>query len=183
MDNLLRGKGDDWEDYDLKPLSYFYPERDVALLASEAAKAKLADKFKDKLVLKLDNAEAFKAELEKDTRLLSLCNAVDYSLFLVRIPRSASSDPFADPEVDASWRTGIASSDGKWFYRAAVLDFFWAKHTLQAKAMTGLINTYNVVDRQGPMSITTNSSEYRDRFLKMCADMIEVQDDLMEQAE
>lgn len=185
MDNLLQDKEDDWESYDLKPMSYFYPERDVAggALTSEATKSKLADKFKDKLFLTLDNAEAFKSELEKDTRLLSLCNAVDYSLFLVRIPRPGSTDPFADPDLDAAWRNGVASADGKWFYRAAILDFFWAKHTLHAKAMTGLINTYNVVDRQGPMSVTTDSPEYRKRFLKMCADMIEVQAENTEQIE
>lgn len=186
MENLLYGKSDEWESYDLKPMSYFYPERDVAggALASEATKSKLADDFKEKVVLTLDDAEAFKSELEKDTRLLSASDAVDYSLFLVRIPRSGSSDPFADPDVNAtplvppgppSWKSGTVSADGRWIYRAAILDFFWSKHTLHAKAMTGLINTYNVVDRQGPMSVTTNSLEYRERFLKMCTDIVEVQ--------
>jgi hypothetical protein len=40
--------------------------------------------------------------------------------------------------------------------------------------MTGLIKTYNLVDNQGPMSVTTTSDEYRERFLKMCNEMIEV---------
>jgi hypothetical protein len=41
--------------------------------------------------------------------------------------------------------------------------------------MTGLIKTYNLVSGHGPMSVTTTSDEYRERFLKMCTDMIEVQ--------
>lgn len=188
----MYGKKDDWESYDLKPLSYFFPERDIAggALTSAATKSKLADHFKEKIILTLDVAEAFKSELEKDTRLLSDCNAVDYSLFLVRYPQSESPDPFADPDVNAtplvppgppSWKTGMVSADGKWVYRAAILDFFWAKHTINAKAMTGLINTYNVVGRHGPMSVTTSSPEYRERFLKMCADYVEVQDEATEQ--
>jgi hypothetical protein len=46
--------------------------------------------------------------------------------------------------------------------------------------MTGLINAYNLFDRKGPMSITTDSPEYRKRFLKMCTDMIEVRADQVE---
>ncbi|QIX00762.1 hypothetical protein AMS68_006279 [Peltaster fructicola] len=196
MENIRygEGKGDDeqkWESYDLKPLSYFYPERDVAggAFASKDAMDKLADEFNEKLILSLDEAEDLKAQLEKDTALLARCNAVDYSLYLVRIPAAVASDksssdapippaepPFVPPGPP-SWRTGMKSADGKWVYRAAVLDFFWAKHKLTAKIMTGLINTYNLVDKQGPMSITTNASEYRERFLKMCKEMLEVKQD------
>lgn len=191
MENVLYGKQDDWQSYDLKPQSYFFPERDLAdgIFSSEATKSKLADDFEGKIILTLDLAESLKSELEKDTRLLSDCNAVDYSLFLVRIPRSSHADPFADPDLHAtplvppgppSWRTGIASADGKYFYKAAILDFFWAKHTIHANLMTGLIKTYNIVDRQGPMSVTTDSPEYRKRFLNMCAKMVEVQAEAQE---
>lgn len=196
MENILFGKGEDgseWEHWDLKPMSYFYPERDVAggALSSEATKSKLADDFSDKILLTLDQAEDFKAQLEKDTALLSKHNAVDYSLFLVRIPYSEASDPTTDagaetvypskapfvPPNPPSWRTGVRSADGKYIYRAAILDFFWAKHKVHAKAMTGLINAYNAVDRQGPMSVTTDSPEYRSRFMKMCTELIEVPED------
>ncbi|CAK3894058.1 SAICAR synthase [Lecanosticta acicola] len=192
MDNILFGKGEDgaeWEDWDLKPMSYFYPERDVAggVLSSEATKSKLADEFNDKILLSLDQAEEFKAQLAKDTALLAKSNAVDYSLFLVRIPYSDPADPTKSvgtenvtpakapfvPPNPPSWRTGARSVDGKYLYRAAILDFFWAKHKVHAKAMTGLINVYNAVDRQGPMSVTTESPEYRSRFMKMCTDLIE----------
>lgn len=194
MENILYGEDQDtskWENFDLKPMSYFYPERDVAggVLTSEATKSKLADDFNDKMSLSLDEAEDFKAQLEKDTALLAKCNAVDYSLFLVRIPYSKAADPesssgvgtvqpecppFTPPEPP-SWRTGVVSADGKYVYRAAILDFFWSKHKVHAKAMEGLINAYNVVDKQGHMSVTTDAPEYRSRFTKMCTDMIEVE--------
>lgn len=191
MENIKHGQDRDesvnkWESWDLKPMSYFYPERDVAggALSSEATKSKLADEFHEKVLLTLDQAEGFKAQLQKDTQLLSSCNAVDYSLFLIRIPSSSStstqpeeaaddSNPFQDPS-QPNWRTGVPSADGKYVYRAALLDFFWAKHKLQAKAMTGLINTYRAVDAQGPMSVTTDAREYRERFLTMCREMVEI---------
>jgi hypothetical protein len=214
MENILYGQDEgscdsqseesQWESWDLKPMSYFYPERDVAggVLSSEATKRKLADDFNESMVLDRDQAEDLKAQLEKDTGFLRDCNAVDYSLFFVRIPASAaptsdsqptlSSDtesgqpvppaqpPFAPPEPP-SWRTGVKGADGRFVYRAAVLDFFWAKHTVHAKAMTGLIKSYNLFDRQGPMSVTTTAEEYRKRFLKMCAEIIEVKEPSGEQ--
>lgn len=132
--------------------------------------------------------------MTQDTALLAENMAVDYSLFLVRIPLSIPQNPFADdaefdnappepeyppfaPPEAPSWRTGVRSSDGKYVYRAAVLDFFWAKHKVQPKLFTLLIKAYNFIDRQGPMSITTTPAEYRERFLKMCQEMVEVKDE------
>ena len=178
-------------------MSYFYPERDVAggALSSEATKSRLADDFNESIALDRNQAKDFKAQLEKDTALLRNCNAVDYSLFLVRIPASTApasgSQPSLSPQNTSSapippaeppfappgpptWRTGVKSADGQYLYRAAILDFFWAKHKVHAKAMTGLIKSYNLIDRQGPMSVTTTAPEYRDRFLKMCSGIIEV---------
>ena len=185
MENTKFGVKDD-KSWDLKPMSYFYPERDIAdgALTSKETKEKLADNFSETLVLSLDDAEDLKANLQKDTVMLAKANAVDYSLFLVRIPldkadsgNTADGLPLEPPQVPPgppSWRTGVKSSDGKYIYRAALLDFFWAKHKVHAQAMTGLIKTYNLVDNQGPMSVTTTSDEYRERFLKMCNEMIEV---------
>jgi len=198
MENILYGQteakkkgGPHWETWDLKPTSYFYPERDVAdgQLTSDATKDKLADKFEDKLVLSKQQAEELIEMLEEDTGLLAACNVVDYSLFLVRIktgPDDTTDDlvsrraeviphdpPFAPPSPP-SWRTGVQSPDGKHIFRAAILDFFWAKHKAQPMAMTGLINAYNTIDRQGPMSITTEPHEYRERFLIMVKEMIDV---------
>ncbi|KAI1080361.1 SAICAR synthase-like protein [Whalleya microplaca] len=210
MENILYGQDQEpedgtprlkWESWDLKPTSYFYPERDVAggALASQATKSKLADEFYDKIRLSKEQAAEFKQQLEQDTMLLADCNAVDYSLFLVRVstthtpeaeesrqliqleeddndpPTHPAQPPFSPPSPP-SWHTGITSSDGKEVYRAAVLDFFWAKHSVHAKAMTGLVRGYNLIDEQGPMSITTESKEYRDRFLNMCTELLEVQE-------
>ncbi|KAI2631389.1 SAICAR synthase-like protein [Hypomontagnella submonticulosa] len=207
MENILYGQDMEteggpkhkWESWDLKPTSYFFPERDIAggALASEATLSKLADEFNDKIRLTEAQADEFKRQLESDTLLLANCNAVDYSLFLVRIsaadapaaesqpplqseqtgtePIPPAQPPFAPP-VPPSWRTGVTSSDGKEVYRAAILDFFWAKHTVRAKAMTGLVRGYNLIDNRGPMSITADSKEYRGRFLKMCMDYVEVQE-------
>lgn len=195
MENTKFGEQDDkrkdveWKTWDLKPMSYFYPERDVAggALTSEETKEKLADDFSGNLVLSLDDAEDLKGNLQKDTAFLAKCNAVDYSLFLVRIPLNPEDpqtkadgspdvplEPPIVPPGPPSWRTGVKSADGKYIYRACVLDFFWAKHKVHAVAMTGLIGTYNLVGGHGPMSVTTTSEEYRERFLRMCEEMIEV---------
>lgn len=204
MENIMYGqkeakeRGDlDWEQWDLKPTSYFYPERDIAdgRLTSEATKAQLADEFPDKIVLTKKQADQLFSSLENDTTLLAKYNAVDYSLFLVRIKTEGGEaehvadpdqptaqdvtpqDPPAVPPESPSWRTGVPSSDGKHVYRAAVLDFFWAKHKLQPILMTFLINAWNLlIYHHGPMSITTTPEEYRQRFLKMCHEYVEVRD-------
>jgi hypothetical protein len=140
-----------WEHWDLKPTSYFYPERDIAdgALTSEATKQQLADEFHDKIRLSRDAAVDFLDTLEQDTRLLADYNATDYSLFLVRMqaegkpaeevadpaPGTAEdemvpTDPPSVPPKPPSWRTGVPSADGKHVFRAAILDFFWAKHKL-----------------------------------------------------
>ncbi|KAI1184398.1 SAICAR synthase-like protein [Nemania serpens] len=207
MENILYGqeqKSEDgpkrkWESWDLKPMSFFYPERDVAggALATEATKSKLADEFNGKIKLTSAHATQFREVLEKDTQFLSKQNAVDYSLFLVRISAADGSDSVPEPPSESgqetnepmppaqppfsapnppTWRTGLPSSDGKEVYRAAILDFFWAKHTLHAKIMTGLVRGYNLIDEQGPMSITAESEEYRRRFLEMCMGFVEIEE-------
>ncbi|PSR81294.1 hypothetical protein BD289DRAFT_372840 [Coniella lustricola] len=209
MTNILYGSDEakrmgmpEWEQWDLKPTSYFYPERDIAegRLTSEATKSQLADEFHDKLLLTQEQAEDFWRSLDEDTRMLAHYNAVDYSLFLVRIqpnapaqqvtdPSSSSSpppaveaitprDPPAVPPAPPSWRTGVPSVGGKYVYRAAVLDFFWAKHKMQPRIMTFLVNAYNkLIAHHGPMSITTTPDEYRERFLKLCHEIVEIRDE------
>ncbi|KAJ5195421.1 uncharacterized protein N7498_008859 [Penicillium cinerascens] len=178
MENILCGQADDpagnrWETYDLKPIDYFYPERDLvpAPLVSEDTLSRLADTFNDKLRLWQKDYNAFWEAIQADTKFLQEANAVDYSLFMVRIPATSS------PKVlgrRSPWRAGIPSTDGKWKYRAVILDFFWARHKLHAQAMSGVVQTFNVVGRQGPMSITTTADEYRQKFLSMVKEMIEV---------
>jgi hypothetical protein len=197
MDNIMYGRGQakgqgeaDWEHWDLKPTSYFYPERDIAggALTSEATKDQLADEFHDRIILRREQAEDFFSSLEADTKLLAEHNAVDYSLFLVRMktPQQADvsmslpgeSNTVSPPPPPPSWRTGVASADGKYTFRASILDFFWAKHKMQPKLMTLLIKLWNaLISKHGPMSITTTPDEYRDRFLNMCRAIVEVTGD------
>ncbi|KAH6636015.1 phosphatidylinositol-4-phosphate 5-kinase-domain-containing protein [Chaetomium tenue] len=202
MDNIMYGREEakkqgeaDWESWDLKPTSYLYPERDIAggVLTSEATKDHLADEFHDKIILSRDQTEDFFASLEVDSKLLSKHNAVDYSLFLVRMrtPQQAAASmlPPAEsaavttnlpsgPPSQQSWRTGISSADGKYLFRASILDFFWAKHKAQPRAMTLLIKLWNtLISKQGHMSITTTPDEYRERFLKMCRGIVEIRED------
>ena len=182
MENVLHGKdkdakGDAWETYDLKPIDYFYPERDVAegKLVSEATKDRLVDRFEDKLRITRTQLADLKSVLESDTALLASTNTVDYSLFLVRYPADLNVDPVA--ERASGWRKGLTSRDGRWKYRVVLLDFFWAKHKFQARLMTTLVNTFNIFARKGPMSVTTTPEEYRGRFLEMIGDISEVVED------
>ncbi|ORY12308.1 phosphatidylinositol-4-phosphate 5-kinase-domain-containing protein [Clohesyomyces aquaticus] len=192
MEDILYGKSrctkakqKEWETYDLKPIDYFYPERDIAggRLAPESVKERLIDKFPDRIRVSVDEKEELVAQLSRDTRILQDANAVDYSLFLVRYPASMTSETDGKvpvpPGTPSPWRTGVLSRDKKWIYRAILLDFFWAKDAFQAKAMTGLINSWNFLSwgkSNGPMSITTTSDEYRTRFLKMVESIVEVPD-------
>ena len=193
MENILYGKAqhpdsESWETYDLKPPSYFYPERDIAggALAPDSVKERLLDTFPDKIRVTPRHRAALLATLEQDTQLLADANAVDYSLFLVRYPAARRSIAAQTVEAisatlpaplarrSSPWRDGVPSADGKWIYRAVVLDFFWAKHRLQARAMTALVNTFNFLGgRKEPMSITTESGEYRGRFLGMVKGLLE----------
>ncbi|KAL1633048.1 hypothetical protein SLS56_003119 [Neofusicoccum ribis] len=174
MENVLYGKDTDrqkerWETYDLKPSSYFYPERDIAggRLAPESVKERLIDKFPDKIRVTSAERDELLATLGRDTELLRQANAVDYSLFLVRYPVEPSREVPAVRARTSGWREGVRSSDGKWVYRAVVLDFFWAKHKTQPRLMTKLVKSFNFFVKKGPMSITTSPDEYRSRFLSM----------------
>jgi len=185
MENILYGKDEDplagkWETYDLKPVSYFYPERDLAggHLASDAIKERLLDTFDDKIRVSTAQREELLDQLATDSMLLKECNVVDYSLFVVRYPakNAAARDVPILSAKTSPWRAGVKSSDGKWIYRAVILDFFWAKHKIHAKAMTALIRSFNLIGGKGHMSITTDAADYRKRFLKMVGTLFEVTD-------
>ena len=168
MENLLfddDGGGGGWETFDLKPEDYFFPERDIAsgALAPDSVIENLIDRVPHKIVVSAADREKLMRTLEEDTHLLATHSAVDYSLFLARRRRASSTVESSS----SNWREGVSDVDGVWTYRCVVLDFFWAKSRLAAQAMTGLVNAYNVVADQGPMSITADPGEYRERFIKM----------------
>ncbi|KAH6895876.1 hypothetical protein B0T10DRAFT_228316 [Thelonectria olida] len=186
MENLLFGKGAEetdegkerWETYDLKPNDYFFPERDIAdgRLAPDSVLDRLIDEFPEKVHLSPERKKELLQLLEADTKLLASNNAVDYSLFLVRYPGSNSipsrSSPVPTvPSNAGTWRSGVDDVDGRWTYRVVVLDFFWAKHSLQARTMTGIVKLFNKLAHKGPMTITAEPWEYRERFLKMVDEM------------
>lgn len=178
MENTLCGKNDDpakdqWETYDLKPVDYFYPERDLVPdpLLNEKTMEKLGDRFDDKIRLSPEDYSDLIRTMRIDTKFLQESNAVDYSLFLVRYP--ATSTPGVVGRKNR-WRVGVPSADGQWKYRAVLLDYFWARHKLHAQAMTGVVQTFNMIGRQGPMTITTTAEEYREKFLEMAEAIVEV---------
>ncbi|KAH7312470.1 hypothetical protein B0I35DRAFT_411185 [Stachybotrys elegans] len=187
MENLLYGKEQEreasmreaWETYDLKPSDFFFPERDLAggKLAPDSVIERLVDEFPDRVRVTAAQKRELRELLEADTALLAGHNAVDYSIFLVRFPGPSARGEGAGavpsvPSVASGWRAGLDDVDGLWTYRLVVLDFFWAKHKLRAKAMTGLVGALNLVARKGPMSITADPAEYRERFLKMVDEMV-----------
>jgi hypothetical protein len=165
-----------WETYDLKPIDYFYPERDLLPepLTSRAIKSRLYDYFEDKVRITKTQFQNLRRLLEQDTMFLKSGNTVDYSLFLIRYPAHILSTDSS--ESTSEWSRGVTSADGKWKYRVVLLDFFWAKHKLPAQALTGVVQTFNVVGRKGPMSITTTAQEYREKFLQMVDGLVELLD-------
>lgn len=186
MENLLYGKPSTsstssldeasphrrWESFDLKPADYFFPERDLAngRLAPSRVKDNLVDFVPHKIRVPPAAKRSLMDLLSRDTRLLASHSAVDYSLFLVRHPASLPSPPSRSAPTGSfpsPWREGVDDVKGEWRYRAVVLDFFWCKRKLRARAMTGLVEAFNVVARRGPMSITAEPEEYRQRFLRM----------------
>jgi phage pi2 protein 07 len=180
MENVLcdrqeEREADRWETYDLKPIDYFYPERDLVPepLRSEETMQRLFDVFEDKIRITKEQHDELKRTIERDTAFLQSVNTVDYSLFLVRYP--AHLTPGNTNARTSEWRAGAPSTDGKWKYRVVLLDFFWAKHKLHAQALTGVVQTFNVIGRKGPMSITTTAEEYRQKFLQMVDGMVEIQ--------
>lgn len=174
QDDDARGGPDKWETYDLKPVDYFYPERDLLPepLTSEETTAHLFDEFPDKIRITKQQYAELRATIERDTEFLKSVNTVDYSLFLVRFP--AHLRPRTPTDRKSEWREGAVSTDGKWKYRVVLLDFFWAKHKLQAQALTGVVQSFNVIGRKGPMSITTTAEEYREKFLEMVAGYVDI---------
>ncbi|KAI6785484.1 uncharacterized protein J7T54_007127 [Emericellopsis cladophorae] len=170
MENLLQGE-EEWETFDLKPKDYFFPERDIAngaLVRDEVIEG-LVDDLPDKARVPARARAALLAQLEKDTDILQANQAVDYSLFLARTRTRGDTDN--DDDSVGSWREGVRGEDG-WTYRAVVLDFFWTKSAGQAKAMEGLVRAFNTVADKGPMSITADPEEYRERFLKMVGALV-----------
>lgn len=178
MENISYGKESDpekdkWETYDLKPLDYFYPLRDIvpSPLVTEKVLKKMVTVFEDKIRITRAEYEELKRTVEEDTLFLQSANTIDYSFFLVRLP--ASSDPGYFGRK-SRWRAGVLSTDGKWKYRGAILDFFWSRNNLRTQTMSEVVDAFNLVGHRGPMSTTATAVDYRQRFLTMVDGLVEV---------
>ncbi|KAL1953921.1 hypothetical protein VTO42DRAFT_2043 [Malbranchea cinnamomea] len=200
MENILYGKTaqtkeDEWETYDLKPSEYFFPQRDMLpkQMTSPGTMKRVINVFDDKVRLTQRQFSELRTMLATDTAFLRRANVVDYSLFLVRFParvnparpddralsstlqrRDSACEADARAGKDESWRRGVKSADGKWTYRAVLLDFMWSKHQLRAQATTGAVMLFNLLARKGDMSITTTPEDYRKTFLEMVENIVEV---------
>jgi len=78
--------GEGWEDYDLKPTNYFFPERDFlgGKLTSEKTKEQLLDEFHGEIQLDKGVYELLCKQLDEDSKFLCHMEAIDYSLFVIR---------------------------------------------------------------------------------------------------
>jgi len=85
MENIQNEDGE-WEDFDLKPSDYFFPERDFmgGALATKETKDKLHDEFEGSVPLESKTYKTLIRQLEDDSRFLCGMDVVDYSLFMIR---------------------------------------------------------------------------------------------------
>ncbi|KAG6078599.1 hypothetical protein E4U16_001567 [Claviceps sp. LM84 group G4] len=199
MENLLRGLGhnrdgatDDvkWETYDLKPDDSSSPEHDLAdgasLRSDEAVHG-----FVGEILDQVDAPPLVKQELIdillEDTKFLARSNIADYSLLFARFPkaevRSAATIEGEEDEISStvqvspSWRSGVSSTDGKWIYRAVLLDFLWSTRKTCAKERTGLIGAFSSLFNKDRDLIPTEPEEYRSEFMNVVQRQLSRRDD------
>lgn len=148
---MVNSTSNEWEDYDLKPTAYFYPERDFlgGRLTSQKTKEKLHDEFPGEITLTREIYDRVLRQLDKDTAFLCDMNVVDYSCFVVqrRVGR-ISSDGTGTTET-SGW---IIDALGEWEYRFTILDFFTSAKMIRIKAMKVGIDMLG----HGDMTITAS---------------------------
>ena len=174
MANVLEGldKARGCRKWDLKPLCFFEPTRDLVPdpVKTEQARSGLADELDDKLVLTRREKGLLMQQIERDTAFLQDMKTIDYSLLLGRYPvdmfhpprqGSGERDPMALPAGGATdFVRGVRSADGKWVYKMALLDFFWNIEQLMPRIMKA---AGKLLPEQ---SITTEPERYRKEFLR-----------------
>jgi Phosphatidylinositol-4-phosphate 5-Kinase len=126
-------RGEVWEEYDLKPTLYFYPERDFlgGWWTSKKTKDMLHDEFPGEIKLKPDAYSRVVSQLEKDSRFLCSMEAIDYSLFML-------SRKSREHETPGTIRDAL----GEWEYRFAILDFFTGSKMVKTKLMKAGIGMF-----------------------------------------
>jgi hypothetical protein len=138
MENVKEGEG--WEDYDLKPTNYFYPERDFlgGKMTSEKTKDKLFNEFEGRIRLRRAGYDALVQQLEEDSEFLCDLKGIDYSLFVLGRRHTPNKEgkfwSFAMLMYVAA--SGIViDSNGEWEYKFTVLDLFTSAKMARTKAM------------------------------------------------
>ncbi|KAF3919183.1 hypothetical protein AA313_de0207202 [Arthrobotrys entomopaga] len=175
MENLLKEmdveKG--WVKWDLKPQKFFEPTRDLIpdTIKTEQAKSGLADAMEDgRIILTKEQRHELWILLERDTEFLETIETIDYSLLLARFP--VSKNPELKPPKPETWITGVTSADGKYVYRACIVDFLWNVNQLQAK----ITKTAGMLLPE--QTVTTEPGRYRREFLSMVDEYVDVFEDL-----
>ncbi|KAG6303897.1 hypothetical protein E4U09_003740 [Claviceps aff. purpurea] len=199
MENLLQGLGNNrdgatddvkWETYDLKPDDSSSPEHDLtdgaSLRSDEAVQG-----FVGEILDQVDAPPLVRQELIdillEDTKFLARSNIANYSLLFARFPKAevrpaatieGEEDQIASTvQVSPSWRSGVSSTDGKWIYRAALLDFLWSTHKTCAKERTGFVGAFSSLFKKGRDSIPTEPEEYRSEFMGVVRRQLSRRDD------
>ncbi|KAG5961039.1 hypothetical protein E4U58_004432 [Claviceps cyperi] len=199
MENLLQGLGNNrdgatddvkWETYDLKPDDSFVPEYDLADGASLRSDEAVY-RFVGEILDQVDAPPLVKQELIdillEDTKFLARSNIADYSLFFARFPkaevRSAATvegeeDQIASTaQVSPSWRSGVSSTDGRWIYRAGLMDFLWSTRKTCAKERTGFVGALSSLFKKGRDLVPKEPEEYRSEFMNMVRRQLTRRDD------
>ncbi|KAF3935653.1 hypothetical protein ABW19_dt0206173 [Dactylella cylindrospora] len=174
MENLLKGMDQEkgWKKWDLKPQQFFEPTRDLIpdKIKTENAKSGLADAMEDDRIYITKEQKANLWELlERDTEFLEKIETIDYSLLLGRYPIEGNGKP-PKPKKQ-NWTTGIVSADGKFVYKACIVDFLWNVNQLQARIAR---TAGKLLPEQ---TVTTEPGRYRREFLAMMEEYIEVPDE------
>ncbi|KAF3926060.1 hypothetical protein ABW20_dc0109036 [Dactylellina cionopaga] len=172
MENLLKEMDPEkgWIKWDLKPQQFFEPTRDLIpdKIKTDAAKSGLADAMDDdqRIVLTKKQKSELWALVERDTDFLERIETIDYSLLLGRYPISKNEElKVPKPE---NWITGVKSADGKYIYRACIVDFLWNVNQLQAK----ITRTAGMLLPE--QTVTTQPGRYRREFLAMVDEYIHI---------
>ncbi|KAK6521626.1 hypothetical protein TWF506_001839 [Arthrobotrys conoides] len=176
MENLLKEmdaeKG--WVKWDLKPQKFFEPTRDLIpdQIKTQQAKSGLADAMEeDRIILTKKQKDELWALLKEDTEFLEEIETIDYSLLLGRFPISQNKDLKPSKFKHENWITGVTSANGKYIYRACIVDFLWNVNQLQAKI------TRTAGKLLPEQTVTTEPGRYRREFLSMVEEYIVVSEE------
>ncbi|KAL0485694.1 phosphatidylinositol 4-phosphate 5-kinase Pip5k1b [Acrasis kona] len=151
--------------YDLKPQDYLRADLMVPM-SSEQEETMLF--HKKGIKLSRQNYDNLITVLTRDCKFLSDKKVVDYSLLLGIYPIECV-DKLEQPQ---NFFSGVISSDGKFVYRISIIDYFFSHKT----APTIIANVADVIPGDQEFTFTDKPSSYRQKFLDMVKEYIDVTD-------